>query len=450
MGMTNPKFETAETGTGLVRPDIPAPAAALYAMRRDPLGFFTQLARDQGDIAQFKLGDHAQDVYLLKHPDYIREVLVAQDRNFTKWFAVDRIKEVLGQGLFVSEGEFHMSQRRLSQPAFHHERIASYADQMTGIALRLRDRWQPNRIVDICGEMNWLAMMIVASTLFGSDVEFDAEEIRAALSEILEQFERSVLPPADRVDFENALGRLDSVVYRMIAQRRASGVDHGDLLSVFLRAEDAEKGGRKMNDRQVRDEVMTIFLAGHETSANGLAWSWYLLSQHPEVEAEFHDEVDRALNGRPPRLDDLPKLALAARIFAEALRLYSPAWAIGRRAIRECRIGDVTIAPGSVVNLSQYVTHRDPRWFSNPEAFDPDRWTTEARSARPRFCYFPFSGGSRSCLGEGFAGMEGTLCLAILAQKWRLKLVPGHPIALQPQLTLRARHGIKMQIEPRV
>jgi cytochrome P450 len=443
--MTNLNFARREPATS----SVVSPAAALYAMRRDPLAFFTQLAREQGDIARFKLGDHAQDVYLLNHPDYIRDVLVTQDRNFTKWFAVDRIKEVLGEGLFVSEGDFHISQRRLSQPAFHHERIASYAAQMTSLALRLRERWKPNSVVDVCREMNWLAIMIVASTLFGADVESDAEEIRAALSEILEQFERSILPPADRKDFERALGRLDSVVYRMIKERRASGIDHGDLLSVFLLAEDLEKGGRRMSDRQVRDEVMTIFLAGHETSANALAWSWYLLSQHPEVEAEFHKEVDRALDRRIPGFDDVPKLALTARIFAEALRLYPPAWAIGRRAIRECQIDDVNIAPGSVVILSQYVTHRDPRWFPNPEAFDPDRWTTEARSARPRFCYFPFSGGSRSCLGEGFAGMEGALCLATLAQKWRLKLVPGRPITLQPQLTLRARHGIKMQIEPR-
>jgi cytochrome P450 len=448
-GMTNPKFATSGSAMSASRSNVPAPAAALYAMRRDPLGFFIQLAREHGDVARFKLGDYAQDVYLLNHPDYIREVVVTQDRNFTKWFAVDRIKEVLGEGLFVSEGDFHHSQRRLSQPAFHHERIAAYANQMTALALRLRDRWQPNTVVDVCREMNWLALMIVASTLFGADVESDAEEIRAALSEILEQFERSILPPADRKDFEQALGRLDSVVYRMIKERRTSGIDHGDLLSMFLLAEDSGKGGCRMSDQQVRDEVMTIFLAGHETSANAMAWSLYLLSQHPEVEAEFHNELDQVLSGYPPRLDDVPKLDLVARIFAETLRLYPPLWAIGRRAIQECRIGDVNIAPGSVVVLSQYVTHRDPRWFPNPETFDPNRWTTETRSARPRFCYFPFSGGSRSCLGEAFAGMEGALCLATLAQKWRLKIVPDHPIALQPQLTLRARHGIKMRIEPR-
>jgi len=418
-------------------------------MRRDPLAFFTNLAREQGDIALFRLGDHEHNLYLLNHPDYIREVLVTQDRNFRKWFAVDRLREVLGEGLFVSEGEFHLRQRRLSQPAFHHERIASYADQMVSLARRLREHWAAGTVIDVCREMNWLALMIVASTLFGADVESDAEGIRAALSEILHQFERSVLPEADRVDFESAMSRLDTVVYSIIKQRRASSADRGDLLSMLLLAEDSEAGG-KMSDLQVRDEVMTIFLAGHETSANALAWSWYLLSQHLEVEAQFHNEVDRILDGRAPRLDDVAKLDLTARIFAEALRLYPPLWAIGRRAIRECRIGDCTIRPGSVVILCQYVTHRDPRWFPHPEAFDPGRWTAEGRSARPRFSYFPFSAGSRSCLGEAFAGMEGVLCLATLGQEWRLRLVPGHPIALQPQLTLRARNGIKMRIESRV
>ena len=426
-----------------------SPNTALYAMRRDPLTFFTRLAREQGDIARFRLGDHEHDLYLLNHPDYIREVLVTQDRNFTKWFSIDRIKEVLGEGLFVSEGEFHHCQRRLSQPAFHRERIASYADQMTMLAIRLRERWEVGRIIDVCREMNWLALMIVAITLFGADVESDAEGIRAALSEILDQFVRSVLPHADRDDFESAMARLDAVVYRIIKQRRVSNADRGDLLSMLLLAEDTEGGSGKMTDLQLRDEAMTIFLAGHETSANALAWTWYLLSRHPEAEAQFHNEVDRILNGRAPRMDDVVKLALTARIFSEALRLYPPLWAIGRRAIRECRIGDCTLPAGSVVVLSQYVTQRDARWFPNPDAFDPGRWTTEARSARPRFSYFPFSAGSRACLGEAFAGMEGVLCLAALAQKWELRLVPGHPIALQPQLTLRARNGIKMRVESR-
>ena len=418
-------------------------------MRRDPLDFFSRLAREHGDIVRFRLGDHEHNLYLLNHPDYIREVLVTQDRSFTKWFSVERIKEVLGEGLFVSEGEFHLRQRRLSQPAFHRERIASYADQMVSLATRLRERWQAEVVLDVCREMNWLAMMIVSSTLFGANVESDAEEIRDALSEILDQFERSILPQADRDDFEAALSRLDAVIYRIIQQRRATGEDRGDLLSMLLLAQDMEGDGGRMTDLQVRDEAMTIFLAGHETSANALAWSWYLLSLHPEVEAKFHEEVDRTLEGRLPRMDDVPSLALTGRIFAEALRLYPPLWATGRQAMEECHIGGYTIPAGSVVILSPYVTHRDPRWFPEPDRFDPERWTVEARSARPRFSYFPFSAGSRACLGEAFAGVEGVLCLATLAQKWKLRLASDHPIVLQPQLTLRARNGIKMRIEPR-
>jgi len=426
-----------------------APAAALYAMRRDPLAFFKNLAHE-GDIVRFSLGDHPHDLYFLNHPDYIREVLVTQDKNFSKWFSVERIKEVLGNGLFVSEGEYHHRQRRLAQPAFHRERIAGYADQMVDYAGRVRDRWQPNEIVDVCREMNWLAMMIVANTLFGANVESEAGQIRDALSEILDQFERSILPEADREDFESAMNRLDSVIYSMIQARRSTNEDRGDLLSMLLLAEDQESDTGKMNDQQVRDEAMTIFLAGHETSANALSWSWYLLSQHSEVEAQFHDEIDRVLSGRTAQVRDVTELGLTAGVFAEALRLYPPVWAMGRRAIGPCQIGDQSVAAGSVVIMSQYVTHRDSRWFENPDAFDPRRWATEARAARPRFSYFPFSAGSRACLGEAFAGMEGVLCLATLAQKWKLRLVTQHVVKLQPQLTLRARHGIKMRVEQRV
>jgi cytochrome P450 len=305
-------------------------------------------------------------------------------------------------------------------------------------------------VVDIAADMNWLALMIVASTLFGADVQAETEEIRESLSEILDGFERSTLARADRDDFEAAMRRLDSVVYRIIQQRRASGGDRGDLLSMLLLAQDAEGGGHGMTDLQVRDEAMTIFLAGHETSANALAWCWHLISTHPEVEAQFHEEVDRVLEGRQPRMDDVPRLALTGRIFAEALRLYPPLWAIGRRAMRECRIGSYTIPEGSVVILSQYVTHRDARWFPEPERFDPERWRAAAKATRPRFSYFPFSAGRRSCLGEAFANVEGMLCLATIAQKWTLRTVESQRITLQPQLTLRAKNGIRMRLHPRV
>ncbi|HEX8280334.1 MAG TPA: cytochrome P450 [Chthoniobacterales bacterium] len=428
---------------------VPAPAAALYAMRRDPLAFFTTLAREQGDFVRFRLGDHEHDLFLVNHPDSIREVLVTNDRKFTKWFSVDRIREVLGQGLLVSEGEFHLRQRRLAQPAFHRERIAGYAEQMVALAIRLRDRWRVDETVDVSAEMNWLAMMIVASTLFGADVEADAEEIRSALSEILDQFERSILPQADRDDYEDAMARLDAVIYRIIQERRASGEDRGDLLSMLLLAQDSEGDGGAMTDQQLRDEVMTLFLAGHETSANALGWCWHLLAQHADVEAQFHAEVDTTLQGRSARMDDVPRLALCGRIFAEAIRLYPPVWAIARRAMVDCTIAGRAVPAGSVVILSQYVTQRDARWFPEPDRFDPERWIPETVATRPRFSYFPFSAGSRGCLGEAFAGAEGALCLAMIAQKWKLRRVSDAPVALQPQLTLRPRHGIRMRVEPR-
>jgi cytochrome P450 len=434
----------------LPNPVAAPPSSLLYAMRRDPLEFFTTLAREHGDIVRFRLGDHEHDLYLVNHPDYIRDVLVTQDRKFTKWFAVDRIKEVLGEGLFVSEGEFHRRQRRLSQPAFHAERIAAYADQMVSLAVQLRQRWKKGAVLDICREMNWLAMMIVGSTLFGANVESDTEEIADALDDILEQFERSTLPPDEREDFEKALRRLDATVYRIVQQRRASGEDRGDLLSMLLLAQDAEGDGGSMSDLQLRDEAMTIFLAGHETSANAMAWTWYLLSQHPEVEKKFHQEVDCHLGGRLPHIGDVMELSLTGRIFSEALRLYPPLWAVGRRAMVECQIGSYIIPPGSVVIVSSFVTHRDPRWFPEPLRFDPERWQPAAKLGRPRFSFFPFSAGSRSCLGEIFASTEGVLCLATIAQVWRFQLDRGASIALQPQLTLRARNGIKMRAERRV
>jgi cytochrome P450 len=356
---------------------------------------------------------------------------------------------VLGNGMFVSEGEFHLRQRRLSQPAFHRERVAGYANDMVEHASTVRERWRDGETVDVSREMNWLAMMIVGSTLFGADMHADAAAVRDSLGEILDQFERSMLPHADREDFERALKRLDDAVYRIVQARRANNEDRGDLLSILLRAHETEGESARMTDLQLRDEAMTIFLAGHETSANALAFTWYLLSQHPEIEKQFHAEVDEKLNDRTAGVDDVPALALTARIFSETLRLYPPLWAIGRRAMEEVQVGPHTLRAGSVVILSQWVTHRDARWYPEPLRFDPDRWLANARAERPRFSYFPFSAGSRACLGEGFAGIEGVLCLATIAQKWKLCLEHGAKVTLQPQLTLRARHGIHMQAEAR-
>lgn len=428
-----------------------SPSTNLYSMRRDPIGFFTKLAREHGDICHFNLG--GQNLYLVNHPAMIKEVLVRKDRNFTKWFAVPGIKEVLGQGLFVSEGGYHARQRKLSQPAFHRQRVADYAGTMVKVAQRLRDRWQDGKIVDVGAEMNWLAMGIVAGTLFGADVESEAAEIQGALSEVLRMLVRSTIPADEAADFDQAHARLDAAVLKIIRARRAAergdGTDKGDLLSMLLAARDED--GKGMSDIELRDEAMTIFLAGHETTANALTWTWYLLSQHPQVEARLHAALDEVLQDKAPTLDDVPRLKFVEMIFAEALRLYPPVWIIGRRAINDCELGDWQVPAESIVLLSQYVTHHDARFFPEPEKFDPQRWTPEAKSARPDYSYFPFSSGSRQCLGEPFAWLEGVLAIAVLAQKWRLRFMPdprGEPRML-PGLTLRPKYGMRMMPERR-
>ncbi|MGB8352322.1 MAG: cytochrome P450 [Chthoniobacteraceae bacterium] len=424
------------------RPPGPKDSAVanLYAMRRDPIGFFTKLTREYGDICHFNIGE--QNFYLVNHPDMIKEVLVGKDRNFTKWFAVERLKEVLGQGLFVSEGAYHARQRKLSQPAFHRTRIAAYADTMVKVAQRVRDRWENGKAIDLAAEMNWLAMVIVADTLFGADVESEAVDIQNALSEVLHMLEKSVIPPNEVADFDQARIRLDDAVLRIIQERRAKGGDSGDLLSMLLAARDEDGAG--MSDIELRDEAMTIFLAGHETTANALTWTWYLISKHPEIEKQLHRVVDSVLQGNAPKLEDISRLKYVEMIFAEGMRLYPPVWVVGRRAINDCEIGGNRIPAGSIMLLSQYITQHDARFFEEPEKFDPQRWTQEAELSRPKYSYFPFSSGSRQCLGEPFAWMEGVIALSVIAQKWQLKLAPGHRVEMQPQLTLRSKYGMRM------
>ena len=311
--------------------------------------------------------------------------------------------------------------------------------------------------------MNRLTLAIVAKTLFSADVSSEADEIGAALTEVLGLFEMVLMPFSQWIEklplpsvrrFERARDRLDQTIYRIIAEHRASGRDSGDLLSMLLLAQDEEGSGGGMpgggmNDRQVRDEALTLFLAGHETTANALTWTWYLLSQNPAAEAKFHAEIDRVLEGRAPAVGDLPDLKYVEMVFAESMRLYPPAWGIGRRPIQEYRIGDYAVPPEWMVMMSPYVVHRDPRWYAEPEKFDPDRWLPENVAARPKFSYFPFGGGARVCIGERFAWMEGVLLLTVLGQRWRLRLVPGHPVETRALITLRAKHGMKMTAELR-
>jgi cytochrome P450 len=429
---------------------------SLLAFRKDMVGFLERAARDHGDVAYFMLGP--QPVYLLSHPDDIKDVFITHNRSFVKGRGLQRAKRLLGEGLLTSEGEFHTRQRRLAQPAFHRQRIASYAATMVECAAVARDRWHDGATLDISAEMMRLTLAVVGKTLFGADVESEADDIGRALSEVMALFEIATLPFAELLEklplpatrrFNRARARLDRTVLRLIAERRASGQDTGDLLSMLLLAQDEEGDGGGMTDEQLRDECMTLLLAGHETTSNALTWTWYLLSQHPEVEAKLHDEIDSALGGRVPTFEDLRRLPYTERVLAESMRLYSPAWVVGRRAIVDVPIAGYVVPANSIVLVSQYVVHRDPRWFEDPLRFDPDRWTPEAKAALPRFAYFPFGGGARQCIGEQFAWTEGILLLATLAQMWRARLVAGHPVALQPLITLRPKHGMRMTLSRR-
>jgi cytochrome P450 len=332
---------------------------------------------------------------------------------------------------------------------------------MVEYAVKTRERWAAlpaGRPVDIAHEMTRLTLVIAGKTLFDADVEREASEVGDALTAMMILFERVTnpfaaflekLPLPSNLRFQRAKQKLDEIIYRIITERRRSGEDRGDLLSMLLMAQDTEGDGGRMTDEQVRDEAMTLFLAGHETTANALAWTWYLLSQHPEVEAKLHAELDAALRGRVPTYEDLPRLKYAEMVLAEAMRLYPPAWIVGRRVLVDHEIGGYLIPAKSLVLMSQYVIQRDPRWFPNPDKFDPERWTPEAKEARPKFSYFPFGGGTRVCIGEAFAWTEGVLVIAALAQQWRMKLAPGVTVAPQPMITLRPRGGIPMQLERR-
>lgn len=428
----------------------------LMGFRRDPLGFLLNAAQDHGDLVHFKFGP--QDIFFVNHPETIRDVLVTNNRNFTKSRGLEMAKRFLGEGLLTSEGDFHRRQRRLAQPAFHHKRIYAYAQVMAEYGERRRAHWQDGQTLDIAQEMMGLTLAIVGKTLFDADVEGEAKEIGKALSEIMHMFDRittpfpwllEMLPLPSNFRFNRARARLDETIYRIINERRASREDRGDLLSMLLLATDTEGDGTGMSDRQLRDEAMTIFLAGHETTANALTWTWYLLSQHAEVEARLHEEIDTVLQGRLPTAEDFPRLPFTEMVLAEAMRLYPPAWAIGRRAIADYRIGEYTIPARTIILMSPYVMHRNPRYYPEPLRFDPERWTAAAREARPKFAYFPFGGGPRVCIGEGFAWMEGVLLIAAIAQQWRMRLAPNQKVAPQPMITLRAKNGIQMRLERR-
>jgi len=429
------------------------PGEFALAVARRPLDFLPRLARDFGDVAAFDIG--AQPLVLLSHPDQIRDVLVTHARRFHKGRGLERAKILLGDGLLTSEDDVHLRQRRLAQPAFHRTRIAGYGDTMAAYAQRRAATWTDGAELDIAREMATYTLAVVGKTLFDADIEAEAHEIGEALATAIATFNLTVVPWGELLlrlplpiarRFRRARARLDATIYEMIARRRQSGDDRGDLLSMLLLAHDTEGDGGGMSDIQLRDEAMTLLLAGHETTANALTWTWYLLSGAPEVEARLHAEVD-ALGERELGAGSLTRLPYARAVLAEAMRLYPPAWIIGRRALDTYRVGDHLLASRTVVLMSQWIVHRDPRWWPEAEAFRPERWLPGGSAndpSRPKFSYFPFGAGTRVCIGEQFAWMEGVLAIATIAQRWRLRLAAGHRVVPQPIVTLRAKHGMRM------
>lgn len=450
-----------ELDTALLRPPGPRDTVpflgVLPKFRKDPAAYLQTVARTHGDLAYMRLGP--QHAYVVSHPDWIRDILVTHQGNFTKSRILERAKVLLGEGLLTSEGEFHTRQRRLVQPAFHRDRLARYAADMVACAERTSEAWLAAKgglYMDIHQEMTRLTLAIVGRTLFSADVSSDADEIGTAMTQIFSLFDTLLMPFADWLQklpippvlrFEKARDKLDRIVYGLIAERRASGEDAGDLLSMLLLARDEDNA--RMTDQQVRDEALTLLIAGHETTANALTWTWYLLSRNPDAEARMHAEIDNVLAGQPPTYDDMQRLPYTTGVFAESLRLYPPAWAIGRRAKQDYIVGGYTIPAKSILLMSPWVVQRDPRWFPEPERFDPDRWHSGDVEKRPKFAFFPFGGGARVCIGERFAWAEGVLVLATIARRWKMRLAPGHPVATQPVITLRPKHGMRMTLEGR-
>jgi cytochrome P450 len=429
------------------------PFEGLLAFWRDPTGALVRAAGRYGDVSRFRFGLY--DEYLLVHPEHIQQVLVGEHRSFTKGRALTEARRILGDGLLTSEGEWHRRQRRLMQPLFVHGCIRTYGEQMVEAGERTAARWPAGQLLDVHAEMSRLTLGIVARTLFAADVEGEATEIGQALTEAIEMLNRFMLPFSGLLErlptatarrLRRARARLDETIYALIAERRASGGDHGDLLSLLLQARDEEDRSARMTDQQIRDEAMTIFLAGHETTAVALTWTWYLLSQNSGVETRLHEELARELDGRSPTVADLPRLTYTEQVLAESIRLYPPAWVIGRRASVDVDLDDYRIPAGAIVILSPFLTHRDARWYPEPLRFDPDRFTPEQRSLRPRYAYFPFGGGPRVCIGEGFAWMEAQLLLATLAQRVRLRSAEGQQVALHPRVTLRPRGGLPLTV----
>jgi cytochrome P450 len=411
---------------------------------RDPFRSLLKLAQRHGDVARYRSG--SEPAFLLNHPDHVKHVLVDRHANFDKGTLVNTMFRIaVADGLLTSEGERWRRQRRLIQPAFQQQRIAAQAPDMTAATLGTLERWDGlaarGQDVDMTSEMGALTLRITAQALFGADIAGDAD----GLGHVIAVGLRSIVAP-HKEDFQEGRRRLEALVLRMVEERRKDARDIGDLLSVLLRARD-EETGQGMEDRQLRDQIITLLLAGYETTANALSWTWYLLSENLTAARHLDHELRTVLGGRPPTVADLPRLRYTRMVFDESLRMYPPAWVIGRRALTEDILNDHVLSAGSVVALCPYTMHRDPRFWDSPEQFDPERFEPERSARRKPFAYFPFGGGPRLCIGHGLALLEAQLIIATIAQRYHPALASVHPVVPERRFVLRPRGGLPMSLQ---
>ncbi|MFB0841106.1 cytochrome P450 [Paenibacillus oleatilyticus] len=430
----------------------------LLAFRKEPLGFLVKAQQQYGDVVHIRFGP-SRHVYLISDPEQIKEVLLTKQGAFRKAKGLQTAKAVVGEGILTSEGEKHMRQRRLMQPSFRKDRIGSYAEAMIDYGEKMLASWKSGETRVITDDMMQLTLDIITHTMFGTSITNGVDDISHAIDVGMKYVTHKAtsvidipesLPTKSNLEFKQSAATLDKVIFGIIEERRKNpDGSRGDLLSMLLAARD-EEDGSGMSDRQVRDEVMTIFLAGHETTANTLSWTWYLLSRNPEAEKAFHEELDRVLDGRRPTYSDLEKLPYTQHVVSESMRLYPAAWAINREVQQEVEIGGNTYKPGDTLMMSQYVMHRRPDYFEEPERFKPERFAGDLLKKIPAFAYFPFGGGPRVCIGNNFALMEAALLLATIGSRYTHRLTPDHPpVEPEPLVTLRPKGGLQMIVTAR-
>jgi cytochrome P450 len=443
-------------------PDGPTFVERLLAgdfFRLNPLPFITRSARDHGDLVHLQAA--GRHIFQANHPDLIQELLLTDARHHHRGVVMQKAQLVLGQGLLSSEDPHHMRQRRLAQPAFHRDRIAAYGSVIGEYTREMLQRWRSGTVRDMHDDMQLLSLRIVSKTMFDLDMEADSRSIGHSIEAFMAFLPLAFLPASELLyrlplPMMNRIRRsrqeLDTLIYGLIAERRAAGVDRGDLLSMLMQSRDTEEGTGGMTDEQVRDECVTALLAGNETTANGLSFALWLMAQHPEAQQRLHQEACEALGDRSATASDYAALPFAHACFAEAMRLYPPVWTIARTASEAYEWRGFQVPRGSILLAPQWVLHRDPRFYPDAENFRPERFLPgPEKDARPRFAYFPFAAGSRQCIGEGLAWMEGVLILAAIARDWQLAPLAGGTtdLRLDPKVTLRPKDGVKLQLTQR-